>query len=399
MIADADLPYAGLRVLDISQGIAGPYCAHVLWQQGAHVLKVEPPAGDWIRFVGVAKGDHNALAIQYNAGKQALALDARTDAGKKILRGLASQADVVVQNFRPGVAERLGVGYAELSREKPELVYVSISGYGPDGPYADAPATDSVMQADSGLMFSNQDESGMPRRVGLLAADVMTGLYASQGAATALYQRLARKRGTHVQVSLFEACASFQGMCFLEQAMAGKRPFGAVSAPNGVFDTSDGKISVVTVNTDHFHRICRAMERPEWMTDARYLDNAIRFDNRGQLHADMNEQLKLKPTAHWTTLFKKYDVLHAAVRDYTGVMNHPQALHLKMFQALEQAGVGTLPYMGLPSHPYHRKAQSSPRIGEHSVQVLMEYGLAKPEIERLLTAGVVKQAGSVSDAA
>jgi len=356
MIADADLPYAGLRVLDISQGIAGPYCAHVLWQQGAHVLKVEPPAGDWIRFVGVAKGDHNALAIQYNAGKQALALDARTDAGKKILRGLASQADVVVQNFRPGVAERLGVGYAELSREKPELVYVSISGYGPDGPYADAPATDSVMQADSGLMFSNQDESGMPRRVGLLAADVMTGLYASQGAATALYQRLARKRGTHVQVSLFEACASFQGMCFLEQAMAGKRPFGAVSAPNGVFDTSDGKISVVTVNTDHFHRICRAMERPEWMTDARYLDNAIRFDNRGQLHADMNEQLKLKPTAHWTTLFKKHDVLHAAVRDYTGVMNHPQALHLKMFQALEQAGVGTLPYMGLPSHPYHRKS-------------------------------------------
>jgi crotonobetainyl-CoA:carnitine CoA-transferase CaiB-like acyl-CoA transferase len=399
MIADADLPYAGLRVLDISQGIAGPYCAHVLWQQGAHVLKVEPPAGDWIRFVGVAKGDHNALAIQYNAGKQALALDARTDAGKKILRGLASQADVVVQNFRPGVAERLGVGYAELSREKPELVYVSISGYGPDGPYADAPATDSVMQADSGLMFSNQDESGMPRRVGLLAADVMTGLYASQGAATALYQRLARKRGTHVQVSLFEACASFQGMCFLEQAMAGKRPFGAVSAPNGVFDTSDGKISVVTVNTDHFHRICRAMERPEWMTDARYLDNAIRFDNRGQLHADMNEQLKLKPTAHWTTLFQKHDVLHAAVRDYTGVMNHPQALHLKMFQELEQAGVGTLPYMGLHSHPYHRKAHSSPRIGEHSVQVLMDYGLAKLEIEQLLAAGVVKQAGSASDAA
>ncbi len=399
MIADADLPYAGLRVLDISQGIAGPYCAHVLWQQGAHVLKVEPPAGDWIRFVGVMKGDHNALAIQYNAGKQALALDARTDAGKKILRGLASQADVVVQNFRPGVAERLGVGYNELSREKPDLVYVSISGYGPDGPYSDAPATDSVMQADSGLMFSNQDESGMPRRVGLLAVDVMTGLYASQGAATALYQRLARRRGAHVQVSLFEACASFQGMCFLEQAMAGKRPFGAVSAPNGVFDTADGKISVVTVNTDHFHNICRAMDRPEWITDARYLDNAIRFDNRAQLHADMNAQLKLKPTSHWTTLFQQHDVLHAAVRDYTGVMNHPQALHLKMFQELEQAGVGTLPYMGLPSHPYHRKAQSSPRIGEHSIEVLTQFGLDKAEIDQLISAGIVKQAGAASDAA
>jgi crotonobetainyl-CoA:carnitine CoA-transferase CaiB-like acyl-CoA transferase len=399
MIADTDLPYTGLRVLDISQGIAGPYCAHVLWQQGAHVLKVEPPSGDWIRFVGVMKGDHNALAIQYNAGKQALALDARTDAGKKILRGLAAQVDVVVQNFRPGVAERLGVGYNELSLEKPDLVYVSISGYGPDGPYADAPATDSVMQADSGLMFSNQDESGTPRRVGLLAADVMTGLYASQGAATALYQRLARKRGTHVQVSLFEACASFQGMCFLEQAMAGTRPFGAVSAPNGVFDTSDGKISVVTVNTEHFHRICRAMNRPEWITDPRYLDNAIRFDHRLQLHADMNEQLKNQPTAHWTTLFQKHDVLHAAVRDYNGVMSHPQALHLKMFQELEQEGVGSLPYMGLPSHPYHRKATSSPRIGEHSIEVLKAYGLKQAEIDQLISTGVVKQAGALANKA
>ena len=108
------LPYTGLRVLDISQGIAGPYCAHILWQQGAHVLKVEPPAGDWIRFVGVGKGDLSALAIQFNAGKQALALDARTEAGKKVLFDLALQADVIVQNFRPGVADRLGVGYATL---------------------------------------------------------------------------------------------------------------------------------------------------------------------------------------------------------------------------------------------------------------------------------------------
>ena len=209
------LPYTGLRVLDISQGIAGPYCAHILWQQGADVIKVEPPAGDWIRHVGVTKGGHSAYGIQHSAGKKALALDARTEEGKNILFDMAMQADVIVQNFRPGVAQRLGVGYETLSSLKPDLVYVSISGYGPDGPYADAPATDSVMQSDSGLMFSNQDEHGTPRRIGLLAADVMTGLYAAQGAATALYQRLARKQGTHVEVSLFEACASFQGMCFI----------------------------------------------------------------------------------------------------------------------------------------------------------------------------------------
>ena len=386
------LPYTGLRVLDISQGIAGPYCAHILWQQGAHVLKVEPPAGDWIRFVGVAKDDLSALVIQFNAGKQALALDARTESGKKILLQLALEADVIVQNFRPGVAERLGVGYDALSKIKPELVYVSVSGYGQDGPYADAPATDSVMQADSGLMFSNQDEHGTPRRVGLLAVDVMTGLYAAQGAATALYQRLAHRQGTHVQVSLFEACTAFQGSCFLEQAMAGKRPFGAVSAPNAVFDTLDGKLSVVTVNTEHFHRVCKALGREDWMLEPRYLENEIRFANRAALHADMAQLLKQHTTAHWMALLKKHDVLHAQVRNYTDVLEHPQALHLNLAQQLEQAGVGPLPYIGLPSHPLHRPVTSAPRIGENSVEVLTQAGFSTDAIHQLLDTGVVLQA-------
>ena len=390
------LPYTGLRVLDISQGIAGPYCAHILWQQGAHVLKVEPPAGDWIRFVGVGKGDLSALAIQFNAGKQALALDARTEAGKKVLFDLALQADVIVQNFRPGVADRLGVGYATLSKIKPDLVYVSVSGYGQDGPYANAPATDSVMQADSGLMFSNQDEQGIPRRVGLLAVDVMTGLYASQGAATALYQRLAHKLGTHVQVSLFEACTAFQGACFIEQTMAGKRPFGAVSAPNAVFDTLDGKLSVVTVNTDHFHRVCKALGREVWITDPRYLENEIRFSNRAALQADIAALLKTQTTAHWVGLLQKHDVLHAQVRNYTEVLDHPQALHLNLAQQLEQAGVGKLPYIGLPSHPLHRPVTSAPRIGEHSVQALTEAGLSVDAIQRLLEAGIVTQAPALA---
>jgi len=387
------LPYTGIRVLDISQGIAGPYCAHILWQQGADVIKVEPPAGDWIRFVGVTKGEHSAYGIQNSAGKKALALDARTEPGRKILREMALQADVIVQNFRPGVAQRLGIGFDDMSALKPDLVYVSISGYGPDGPYADAPATDSVMQSDSGLMFSNQDERGTPRRIGLLAADIMTGLYAAQGAATALYQRLARKQGTHIEVSLFEACASFQGMCFIEEAIAGKRPFGSVSAPNGVFDTADGKISVVTVHTEHFHNICDAMGRPEWKTDPRFLDNHIRFENRAALHEAMNQQLRGFSTEHWTVLFKKHDVLHAVVRDYQGVLNHPQAVHLKLAQMLEQQGVGTIPYIGLPTRPYRRPVESSPRIGEHSIEILQQMGLAQEAIEQLLASGVVKQAG------
>lgn len=386
------LPYSGLRVLDISQGIAGPYCAHILWQQGADVIKVEPPAGDWIRFVGVKRDEHSALAIQFNAGKRALALDARTEAGKKILFELARQADVIVQNFRPGAAERMGIGYAALSELNPELVYVSISGYGPDGPYADAPATDSVMQADSGLMFTNQDEHGTPRRLGLLAADVITGLYASQGASTALYQRLARKQGTHVQVSLFEACAAFQGSCFIEQAIAGKRPFAAVSAPNAVFATADGTISIVVLNDEQFGRLCAALNRPDWASDARFASNSLRMENRTALYEDMTEQVRQHPNAYWDALLKEHDVLHAPVRDYQAVLNHPQALHLEMVQQLEQAGVGTLPYIGLPTHPHHRPVKSAPRIGEDSIQILQQAGIDEAKIEQLVASGVVLQA-------
>lgn len=393
MATHSPLPYEGLRVLDISQGIAGPYCAHILWQQGADVIKVEPPAGDWIRYVGVTtSGRQSALSIQFNAGKKGLALDARTDAGKKILRELALEADVIVQNFRPGVADRMGVGYDELSKLKPELVYVSVSGYGPDGPYADAPATDSVMQADSGLMFSNQDENGVPRRFGVLAADVVTGMYASQGAATALYQRLARKVGTHVQVSLFEACAAFQAPCFIEEAIAGKRRFGAVSAPNAVFATADGAISIVVLNDDQFGRLCRALDRQDWLSDPRFLDNPLRFANREILHDGLRELTQKNTTVYWSELFKKHDVLHAPVRDYQGVLNHPQALHLKMTQQLEQSGIGTLPYIGLPSHPHHRPVESAPAIGEHSEQILRQAGISTEQIQQLIETGVVLQA-------
>ena len=392
MSKELPLPYAGLRVLDISQGIAGPYCAHILWQQGADVIKVEPPAGDWIRFVGVKRDEHSAFAIQFNAGKKALALDARVEAGKKILFDLAMQADVIVQNFRPGAAQRMGIGYAALSKLKPELVYVSISGYGPDGPFADAPATDSVMQADSGLMFTNQDAQGIPRRIGMLAADVLTGLYASQGAATALYQRLARKLGTHVQVSLFEACAAFQGACFIEQAIAGERPFGAVTAPNAVFATADGNISILVLNDAHFGRLCTALNRPAWLTDPRFASNALRMQNQSALYTDMIEQVRQHPTAYWDKLLKDHDVLHASVRDYKEVLSHPQALYLNMTQQLEQAGVGTLPYIGLPTHPYHRPVTSAPRIGEDSIHILEQAGVSAAQIEQLMTDGVVLQA-------
>jgi len=387
-----ELPYSHIKILDISQGIAGPYCAHILWQQGADVIKVEPPAGDWGRYVSTMRGKQSAVSIQFNAGKRGLALDARTEAGQKVLVELALQADVVVQNFRPGVVNRLGIAYETLSALKPELVYVSISGYGDDGPYADAPATDSVMQADTGLMVSNQDENGVPRRIGLLTADVSTGLYASQALSAALYQRLAKGVGTHVKVNLFEACAAFQGMVFLEHAMTGgHRPTGAVTAPNGIFKTSDGVLTVVAVGNEHFARVARALNHPEWITDPRFIENGDRVQHRDALHADIRAILLTNTTAHWMSLFASHEVLHAPVRHYDDVIQHPQAIHLGTVGLIEQEGIGQLPYIGLPTKPYRRPASAAPGIGEHSFQILNEAGIELARINQLIKDGVVVQ--------
>ena len=392
MPPNPSLPYTGLRVLDISQGIAGPYCAQILSEQGADVIKVEPPGGDWGRHIGVVRGEHSAISIQYNAGKRAVAIDARQDAGRQLLRKLADQADVIVQNFRPGIVERMGLGYQALSAQRPELVYVSISGYGADGPYRDAPATDSVMQADSGLMVTNQDEQGAPRRIGMLVVDAATGLYAAQAVSAALYKKAVQGSGSHVEVSLFEACASFQGTAFMEHQIAGKRPTGAVSAPNGVFDTADGKLTLVTLNNEQFANACRALERTEWFHDVRFKDNASRIEHRAELHADINALLRCQTTAFWMEQLKRHDVLHAPVRDYDAVMAHPQAEHLQMFKPLAQPELDGICHLAVPASPFRRTASAAPRIGEHSVQVLRDAGMDAASIQQWIAAGVVLQA-------
>ena len=386
------MPYEGLRVLDISQGIAGPYCAQIMWQQGADVIKVEPPSGDWGRAVGVVRGDHSALSLQFNVGKRALALDTRMDAGRRVLFELASRADVVIQNFRPGVVERMGVSYGDIVTRNPNVVYVSISGYGPSGPSADAPATDSVMQADSGLMFSNQDEHGHPRRLGVLLSDIGTGLYAAQSLATALYHRLAHKEGSHIQISLFESSVALQGMSFLEQAMAGARSFGAVSAPNGVFHTADGRLTIVVLNNDQFARLCRALDRAPWLEDPRFADSATRMRHKDFLHAEISAQLHRHSSDYWMQRLSQHDVLHAPVRDYVGVINHPQAAHLEMFQQLVQPGLGIFPYMGMPAHIHRRPVEPAPTIGQHSRQILFDAGLGADRIQQLISGDVVYQA-------
>ena len=386
------LPFDGLRILDISQGIAGPYCAQLLWQQGADVVKVEPPDGDWGRHVGVVRDAESALSIAYNVGKRSLCLDARTPRGRVLLGQLARQADVVIQNFRPGVAARLGVAYAELAVDCPELVYLSISGYGQDGPYANAPASDSVMQADSGLMVANQLPDGEPRRIGLLMADIATALYATQAVSAALFRQARGGGGCHVEVSLFQACAALQVNDIVAHGMASKRVAGPVSAPNGVFDTADGRLSVLALNNDQFARLCRALDRPQWLTDPAYADNASRMARIDILHAELAAQLRRQPSDYWTERLAREDVLHARVRDYDSLAAHPQAQHMALLEQLAQTGGPALPYARAPGLASRRPLSAAPAIGQHSMQILIDWGVPAVDVEALLQAGVVRQA-------
>ncbi|HSJ42971.1 MAG TPA: CoA transferase, partial [Xanthobacteraceae bacterium] len=182
-----EAPYRGLRVLDFGQGIASPYCAMLLGVYGAEIIKVEPPEGDWSRYLGTTHGSHTALSAVYNRGKRSLCLDLKHSDGIAIAKRLARDCDVLIEGFRPGVAARLGLGYEELSRENPGLIYLSVSGFGQQGPYAKRPGSDSVAQAFSGLVSVNVGNDKTPHRVGTTISDVATGVYAFQAIATALF--------------------------------------------------------------------------------------------------------------------------------------------------------------------------------------------------------------------
>ena len=206
-----EAPYRGLKVLDFGQGIASPYCAMLLGVYGADVIKVEPPEGDWSRYLGTTYGNHTTLSAVYNRGKRSLCLDMKNKDGIAVAQRLAREADVLIEGFRPGVAERLGLGYESLSRDNRGLVYLSVSGFGQSGPYSKRPGSDSVAQAFSGLVSVNVGTDGVPHRVGTTISDVVTGVYAFQAIATTLFARATVGTGRWIDVNLCQSTSALLG--------------------------------------------------------------------------------------------------------------------------------------------------------------------------------------------
>ncbi len=368
------LPYAGLRVLDLSQGIAGPYCGMLLAQYGADVIKVEPATGDWGRSLGKRVGDHSAIDFTVNRGKRSIALDLKPAAGRDVLFRLAARCDVFLENFRPGVVDRLGVGYEALRKANPKVVYVSVSAFGQRGPGRELPGSDTVAQAFSGMMMVNRDGAGTPKSTGFLTADYATALYAFQAVAASLAARPYEKEGRYLDVSLMQSCGALLAMKVVEERIEGG-PAPKLNAPAGSYRTRDGWIGVTLTKEAHFGALCNAIGRPALADDARFATFALRSKHLAVLAPLVQEALLARTTDEWLAVFHAADVLASRIHDASSWLADPQVLAMGIVDETPVADSPDVPWIRVPGTdaPQPREARGQwPAIGEHGDAILRE---------------------------
>ena len=388
---DVDV-FRDIRVVDFSQGVAGPYCGQLLAHYGADVVKVEPPIGDWLRNNGKRVGDHSAMSIVSGLGKRSLALDLKSVKGRAIALALIESADVVIENNRPGVMARLGLDYTAAKAVKPGIIYLSVTGFGQSGPYADRPGLDTVIQSYSGLTLANVGTNGVPHRVGVLVPDMVAALYGFQSIAVALYARAQGRAGRHLDVSLTQAMAAFQAAMLIQATLEGSRP-EVLAVPSGTYPTSDGWISLAAINEAQWLRFPAAIGRPDLKDDDRFRLREARRSNHLALNEIIVGETRKYPTSVWLSRLQAADLPHSKVNGYSDLLadSHFQAVEAVAW--IDQAGVGRVPIAGIPAAPgaAQRAPQQAPSVGEHSRAVLAELAYNTAEIDALIGEGVVAE--------
>lgn len=324
----------GVRILDLTNVLAGPFCCYQLAQLGADVIKIEvPKSGDLARRLGadpeLNKRLMGASFLAQNAGKRSLTINLKHQDGKEIFRRLLATADVVIENFRPGVMDRLGLGYETLKNFKPDLIYCAVSGFGQTGPLKDNPAYDQIVQGLSGVMSITGDKNSAPLRVGYPIADTIGGITAAFAVAAALFRRQRNGEGEFIDVSMLEATLVTMGWAVSNWLIAGvtPEPMGnenVTASPSGTFKTADGLLNIAANQQEQFEKLCELIGRKELASDPRFVDREERKSRRLELNREIELALATKSANHWASLFNTHGVPAGEVLLIPQVLQHPQ---------------------------------------------------------------------------
>ncbi|WP_343654304.1 CoA transferase [Paraburkholderia caribensis] len=389
----------GLKVVDFSVIGAGPTCSMFLGDMGADVVKVEPPDGDPGRRLGPPwyHERESAVYVAFNRNKRSVCIDLKSPEGVAVARRLIASADVVVESFRPGVLDRLGLGYAAMQECNPRLVYCSVSAYGRTGDYATRAGVDGILQAASGLMMVLGEAGQAPGKVQAPIVDVATGYMATIGVLARLIQRVRGGKGGHVDVSLFGTAVALQQPSFTGFLGDGALPArvgsaAPYSAPNEAFAARDGWIMIAAYLGNRWDRLCELLERPELVEDQRFLTSSLRVSNRDAMRVELSAALALHDCDHWVDLLLQNDILCSKVCNYADVVESPALAHLQLIAEMHGDDGHTYRTPGFPINS--RESQSTPhrappRLGQDTKAVLFELGYLRDEIDALLSSGAL----------
>ena len=383
-------------VLDLTRVRAGPTAVRQLADWGANVIKIEQPASlEADGALGAARHSSDFQNLQRN--KRSLTLNLKSPRGLAVFKRLVETADVVVENYRPGVKHRLGIDYGSLSKINPCLVYASISGFGQDGPYKDRPGFDQIAQGMGGLMSITGAPGEGPMRVGIPVADLTAGLFCALGVLVALLEREQSGKGQWLNTSLLQAqvfMLDFQAARWLVDGVVPPQAGNnhPTTIPTGVFETSDGHINIAIGGQSSWARFCRVLDADAWIDDPDYATSKARLTNRDALNEKINERTRTADSETWIKRFNDGGVPCGEINSIDQVFANPQVQHLGIAQAVESAALGTLNLVGQPVNltrtPSHL-AMAPPERGEHTDEILQDLGFTSAEIEAMHSENVV----------